>query len=281
MSQPATVTLAAALAWAGERLGAGGRLDAELLLAHLLGRGRSHLLAWPEQVLEPALWRRFQDLVRERASGRPTAYLLGEREFWSLPLTVAEGVLVPRPETELLVELALARIPDRAPWRVADLGTGSGAIALAIASERPMARVTAVERNPRALAVAAANASRLGLERVEMVRGDWCGPLAPGAFDLVAANPPYVAEGDPALAALHAEPREALAAGPEGLDDLRRICASAPDCLRPGGWLLLEHGRDQGEAVRALLEAAGLAEVECHRDLAGHPRVCAGRRPLA
>ncbi|RMG28260.1 MAG: peptide chain release factor N(5)-glutamine methyltransferase [Gammaproteobacteria bacterium] len=258
-----------------------GRLEAELLLAHVLQRPRSHVLAWPEAVLDGEAAARFERLVERRAAGVPMAYLLGEREFWSLRLEVTPDTLIPRPETELLVERALVHLPADHDLRVVDAGTGSGAIALALAHERPRAFVLGVDRCPRALAVAARNRDRLGLVNARFLQGDWLTALRPECLDLVAANPPYVAardphltQGDPAW-----EPRSALVAGDDGLAALRRLLPQAAACLRPGGWLLVEHGWDQAAAVAELLHRAGLGCVRLHHDLAGRPRVTEARRP--
>lgn len=257
------------------------RLDAEVLLAWLLERDRSFLHAHPEHTLDEGLSARYQALVERRAEGEPIAYLTGEREFWSLPLRVSPDVLIPRPETELLVEQALARIPAEAESAVADLGTGSGAIALAIARERPRCRVLATDRSAEALEVARGNAERLGIDNVEFAAGNWAQALGDRQFDLVVSNPPYVVSGDPHLTqgdARH-EPRLALQAGPDGLDAIRVIAFQAKRYLLPGGWLLLEHGFDQGSAVRALLQRYGYADVATEADLAGQPRVSRGRAP--
>lgn len=270
-----TLTVAAALRAARERGLA--RLDAQLLLAHALGRSRTWLLAHDETPLEPAQRAGFDAAVAQRLDQVPLAYLTGEREFRGLALAVGPGVLVPRPETEHLVDWALECLAPIESPRVADLGTGSGAVALAIAAARPDARVVAVERSDEALAIARANGRRLGLA-VDWRAGDWWQPLADDAFDVVVSNPPYVAEADPHLEALRHEPRAALAAGPEGLDDLRRIVQGAPGHLRPGGWLLLEHGHDQGAAVRALLSGHDLQQVVTRSDLAGLDRCSGGRR---
>ena len=253
--------------------------EAELLLMHVLGCSHGWLYAHGSDALPPAAGGRFEELVRRRVAGEPVAYLTGRRGFWTLDLQVGPQTLIPRPETELLVELALERLPAGAPCRVADLGTGSGAIALAIASERPAARVVATDASLAALEVARANAAALGLSRVEFRGGDWFAPLAGECFDLVASNPPYIAAGDPHLARgdLRHEPASALAAGPDGLDDLRALVAAAPAHLHPGGWLLLEHGHDQGPAVRALLRQAGFGEVATAVDLEGRDRVSLGR----
>jgi release factor glutamine methyltransferase len=256
------------------------RLDAQLLLLHGLERGgldRSWLIAHDTDEVGPAALARFEQLCARRAAGEPLAYLVGHKEFYGLPLQVDARVLVPRPETELLVEWALACIAHVEGPRVIDLGTGSGAIAIALAHSRPDARVEAVDRSAAALQVAQANAAALGA-RVAFREADWLAG-AGGGWHLVVSNPPYVASADPHLAALRHEPLAALAAGPDGLDDIRRIVAAACDHLAPGGWLLLEHGHDQAAAVRALLAAAGLAQPESRRDLAGIER-CSGARRL-
>ena len=212
------------------------RLDAELLLAHALGKDRSYLRAWPERAPTPAQAARFESLLARRQAGEPVAHLLGVREFWSLDLHVTPDTLIPRPETELLVERALLRIPADRPATVADLGTGSGALALAIANERPRAKVIATDRSPMALAVARGNAETLALGNVEFREDDWLAGLPAGHFDVILSNPPYIAEGDPHLARGDArfDPRSALASGPDGLDDLRRIIRDAARCLKPG-----------------------------------------------
>jgi release factor glutamine methyltransferase len=256
--------------------------DAALLLAHVLGRSRGWLYAHGDAPVPALDLARFEQLVTRRASGEPVAYLLGTRGFWRFDLAVTPDTLIPRPETELLVELALARIPAQSAAQVADLGTGSGAIALAIASERPQARVVAVDISGDALEVARGNAAALGLDNVEFRRGDWLSPLAGERFDLIASNPPYIAEGDAHLAQgdLRFEPRGALASGADGLDAIRIIAAAAPAHLRDGGWLLVEHGWEQGAAVRALFEAAGLVDVSTEPDLEQRDRVTLGRNRL-
>jgi release factor glutamine methyltransferase len=253
--------------------------DAELLLAHVLDRPRSWLYAHGDAALDATAVTRFEALLARRAQGEPVAYLTGRRGFWRFELAVTPATLIPRPETELLVELALARLPAERALRVADLGTGSGAIALALAFERPRAQVVATDASPDALAVARGNAAALGLANVAFRQGDWFAPLAGERFDLVASNPPYIAAGDPHLAELRFEPAAALASGADGLDAIRAIVRDAPAHLQPGGWLLLEHGPDQGAAVRALLHAAGLVAVATERDLERRERVTLGRRP--
>jgi release factor glutamine methyltransferase len=272
-----------ALAAAAARLGGGdeARIDAEWLLLHALGVDHGWLFAHATDPLPADAAARFEALLDARAAGTPVAHLRGRQGFWSLELEVAPATLIPRGDTERLVELALERLPADAPARVLDLGTGSGAIALAIARERPRAEVTAVDASAGALAVARRNAASLGLGRVRLLHGDWFAPVAGEVFALICSNPPYLADDDPHLDAgdLRFEPRSALASGPDGLDDLRRIVAAAPAHLRPGGWLLLEHGWTQGEAVRALLQAAGFLDVATARDLEDRDRVSLGRRP--
>ncbi|HSB48629.1 MAG TPA: peptide chain release factor N(5)-glutamine methyltransferase [Burkholderiales bacterium] len=251
-------------------------LDAELLVARVLGTGRASLAADPDRALRPEELLALESLTRRRLAGEPVAYLTGRREFWSLELEVTSAVLVPRPETELLVERTLAAIAGLPRPAVLDLGTGSGADAIAIASSRPEAVVTATDDSAAALEVAKRNAVRHGLRNIRFCAGSWCVPLQGARFDAIASNPPYVADGDAALVALGFEPRLALAAGPEGLDALAAICAGAPALLAPVGQLLLEHGAHQGAAVRGLMRAAGFAGVATARDLAGHERVTAG-----
>lgn len=276
-------TIKSVLAQAARRLAAheSAALDAEVLLAHVLGRDRAHLRAWPEKELEPALCEHFEWLIRRRAAGEPVAHLTGRREFWSLSLEVTPDTLIPRPDTERLVELALERLPPGTPCRVADLGTGSGAIALALASERPDCRITATDRSLAALAVAERNARRLALSNVEFRPGDWCEALGSRRFHLLAANPPYVRADDPHLSRgdVRFEPPEALVSGSDGLEAIRRLAACALDHLEPGGWLLVEHGFEQGSAAQAILRGACLDRVEVFTDAAGRDRVCAGRAP--
>lgn len=257
------------------------RLEAQLLLAHTLGQSRSHLHAWPERVLSDDERHVFEALLARRLGGEPIAYLTGKREFWSLTLHVGSGVLIPRPETEQLVECALILLPPDQAVRVADLGTGSGAIALALASERPQAQIIATDTSSIALAMARDNARRLGLGRIEFRTSDWFQALGGERFDLIVSNPPYIPEDDPhlLLGDLPAEPRNALSSGADGLDAIRRIVANARQHLCPGGWLLLEHGFDQGAAVRDLLNTGGYAAVKTQRDLGGRERVTQGRQP--
>lgn len=246
----------------------------------MLERPRAWLYTWPEHVPTPTQADAFERLVQARASGTPVAYLLGRRAFWSLDLVVSPAVLIPRPETELLVELAVERLPRDVACAVADLGTGSGAIALAIAHERPRARVRATDLSADALAVALANARSLGLVNVEFAQGDWCEALGALRFDLIVSNPPYIATDDPHLARgdLRHEPLSALASGADGLDAIRTIVAAAPAHLSPGGWLLIEHGWEQAPQVRELLVRQGWRDAASAHDLAGHERVTFARR---
>ena len=256
------------------------RVDAEWLLAHSLQTPRSWLFAHSGDAVPAEAAVRFAALLARRQAGEPVAYLTGSQGFWTLDLAVSPATLVPRPETELLVERALARIPVNSASHVADLGTGSGAIALAIAKERPHTVVIATDASAAALEVARGNAARNGITNVEFREGDWLAPLAGETFDLIASNPPYIAEGDPHLdrGDLRFEPPTALSSGEDGLDAIRSIVRDAPARLAPGGWLLLEHGWDQGALVRALLEAAGFIDVETAHDLEGRDRISLGRK---
>ncbi|MBA4262697.1 MAG: peptide chain release factor N(5)-glutamine methyltransferase [Comamonadaceae bacterium] len=261
------------------------RLDAQMLLLHALGRpphDRAWLIAHDSDPLPTETATRWHSLVERRRGGEPVAYLLGEKEFGGLTLQVDARVLVPRPDTELLVEWALQALP--APGlttpRLLDLGTGSGALALAIATRRPDADITATDASTDALTVAQANALRLKLP-VRFAHGAWLAAVPGERFDLIASNPPYIAEGDPHLAALAHEPISALTAGTDGLDDIRAIVAQAPAALHRGGWLLLEHGHDQAGTVRALLGAQGFETVSSRNDLAGIARCSGGCWPGA
>jgi release factor glutamine methyltransferase len=267
------------LASASQRLG-GARLEAEILLAHALGVSRARLYARPEHEPDPAQREQFERLVDARLRGEPIAYLIGRREFWSLDLAVTRDVLIPRPETELLVELALERIPRDRAFRIADLGTGSGAIALAIARDRPLARVTATDASTAALDVARGNATRLGIGNVAFAEGDWYAAIGDAQFDVIVSNPPYIAANDAHLAQgdLRFEPASALASGDDGLDAIRLIVARAPGHLADRGALLLEHGFDQSARVRALLDAAGFENVSSVSDNNGHERVTLGTK---
>ncbi|MET0310627.1 MAG: peptide chain release factor N(5)-glutamine methyltransferase [Burkholderiaceae bacterium] len=272
------MTIAQALAFAAT-LGI-DRLDAQLLMLHVLGReetGRGWLLAHDADAVPQDALARFAAQVRDRADGKPLAYLTGRRGFYGLDLRVDPRVLVPRPDTETLVEWTLELLGERPHARVVDLGTGSGAIALAIKHSRPGWEVAAVDASPGALEVASANGKRLGLA-VAWRQGSWLEGVE-GPLDAIVSNPPYIAAGDPHLPALAHEPAMALESGPDGLDDLRRIIGEAPSRLAAGGWLLLEHGWDQAAAVRGLLREAGLVEVSSRKDLAGIERCSGGQRP--
>ena len=257
------------------------RLDAEVLLMHITGLARTALITRAQEPLSPEQEDRLHELLARRARGEPVAYLTGKREFWSLELNVTPDVLIPRPETELLVEQALERIPVDADWTIADLGTGSGAVALAIAGERPRCRLIATDASAAALGVARRNAQQLHINNIEFRQGDWLAPIAGTQLDMLVSNPPYVREDDPHLLQgdVRFEPKSALAAGADGLDAIRRIIAASGTSLKAGAWLLLEHGYDQGLAARTLLVAHGYHSVTSCRDLAGHERVSAGRWP--
>ena len=253
------------------------RIDAQLLLLHALGRpdaGRAWLLAHDTDAMEETVHTQFIALCQRRAAGEPVAYLTGRKEFYGLPLQVDARVLDPRPDTETLVDWALEVMAPLASPRVVDLGTGSGAIALALQSQRTDAQVLAVDASTDALAVAQANGKRLGLP-VRFQAANWLAGVE-GMFDAIVSNPPYIASADPHLAALTHEPLQALASGSDGLDDIRTIVAQAPNHLRAGGWLLLEHGYDQAEAVQALLQAQGFRQVQSRADLAGIARCTGG-----
>ncbi|WP_296265644.1 peptide chain release factor N(5)-glutamine methyltransferase [Pseudomonas sp. UBA6562] len=256
------------------------QLDAELLLAAALGRTRSYLRTWPERIVERDAAQRFESYLQRRREGEPVAYILGQQGFWTLDLEVAPDTLIPRPETELLVETALAVLPG-GPAQVLDLGTGTGAIALALASERPVWQLTAVDRIEAAVALAERNRQRLGLGNVRVQLSHWFEQLAGQRFAMILSNPPYIREQDPHLVRgdVRFEPSSALVAGHDGLSDLRQIIEQAPQHLLPGGWLLLEHGYDQAEAVCALFAEHGFVDVENRIDLGGQPRISLGRLP--
>ena len=280
MSAP--ITVRGLLAAAGTQLGGEeSTREVEVLLAHALGCDRTWLYAHADDALpvEPAI--EFHRLLMRRAAGEPIAYVVGRRAFWSLELAVTPDVLIPRPETELLVELGLQRIPQVEKVEVADLGTGSGAVALALAHERPHARVLASDASAAALAVARGNAQRLGIGNVEFVLSDWFAAFGGRCFDVIVSNPPYIAEDDPHLGQgdLRFEPCAALASGVDGLDAIRALVRDAPAHLTNGGWLLLEHGYEQGAAVRDLFVGAGYADVFTARDLEQRDRVSGGRCP--
>lgn len=279
-----SASIAQLLAGADERLqliSGSPRLDAELLLSSVLAKPRSFLYAWPEQRVQLRHREAFDALLKRRSQGEPLAYILGRREFWSLELEVSPAVLIPRPETELLVELALARIASGDGGenpQIADLGTGSGAIALAIASECPDARIVATDISPQALAVAQRNAARLALRNIEFRQGDWCRALGEDRFALIVANPPYIASSSHYLQQgdVRFEPAAALLGGGDGLHAMRALAQQAGAYLQAGGYLMLEHGYDQGSQVCALMREHGFADVADHLDYAGMARVCVG-----
>lgn len=258
------------------------RLEAQILLAHALGKPRAWLLGHDTDTLSGKPLAAFQALLARRQKGEPIAYITGEREFFSLTFKLNPAVLIPRPETERLVELALEKTPASGAFRILDLGTGSGAIAISLAKHRPHARITATDRSAEALAAAAENARLHMTHQVRLVQSDWFSALDGEKFDLIVSNPPYIGCNDPHLQQgdLRHEPSSALASGPDGLDDIRRILAQAPRHLESAAWLLFEHGYDQAPACRALLIEAGFRKVFSADDLAGIPRVSGGLRQI-
>lgn len=268
-------SLKAALALAPDE----ARIEVQMLLQHILKVPRTYLLAHPEQVLDITQVAAYGELLQRRLQGEPIAYILGEREFFGLSFKVTPATLIPRPDTELLVELALRRIPQHEAARILDLGTGSGAIVLSIAHARPDAKVTAVDVSQDALEVALENVQRLNIGNVHLLRSDWFSALASERFDLIVSNPPYIAADNVHLSRgdLRFEPNTALASGADGLDDIRRIIAGAKEHLNAGGWLFLEHGYDQAKSVRALLGENGFGEVFSGKDIAGIERVSGGQ----
>lgn len=272
------LSVAQALAWARQQLEVidDAAMDAEILLADAMQKSRTWLKTWPEHTLSEDQQSRFKDLIQRRQKGEPTAYILGEKDFWSLTLKVTRDTLIPRPETELLVEQALQRIPADQKCTIADLGTGSGAIALAIASERPQASVWALDISEKALKVAQANAQSNKISNVSFEQGSWLSQWQHGQLDMIVSNPPYVAPNDPHLADLVYEPVTALVAEDKGLSDIRQITQQAIEHLKPGGYLLFEHGYDQGVAVREILQQAGFKQIETIKDYAGQDRVSLG-----
>jgi len=255
------------------------KLEAEVLLAFVIEKPRSYLYTWPEQSVDAQQLHRYDQLVNRRIQGEPIAYITGQREFWGLPLHVSPATLIPRHETERLVELALHIIPEHASWTIADLGTGSGALAIAIANERPHCHIIATDQSDEALAIARHNAKQLNINCIEFSLGNWYEPLATHKFDLIVSNPPYVAEHDPHLKQgdLRYEPSQALCAGDNGLQDIRAIIKGAAMYLKPRGWLLLEHGFDQGRDVCELLKLNGFNNILCHQDYAQHERASQGQ----
>jgi len=270
------------LAMAREKLAdsPSARFDAEILMAHVLESKRSFLYANPELELPDSRSEAFRKLVRQRAAGQPVAYLTGAAEFWSLPLRITPAVLIPRPDTESLVEAALSRIPPQADWRIADLGTGSGAVALAIATERPKCEVHATDISRACIEVARDNANRLGLGHVHLHCGSWLEPLR-GKFHVIVSNPPYIDADDPHLAQgdLRFEPRQALTPGADGMSAIRVISRHAGDLLVKGGWLMFEHGWQQASATAAVMKDAGFDRIETFRDLQDHERITVGQTP--
>ena len=273
-------TIKAALADAKSQLqgsSSTAELDARILLQHCLAKDTAWVMSRGEECLTEPYAKCFNAFIQRRQQGEPIAYITGCKEFWSLNLVVDEGVLIPRPETEHLVECALAHLPEHEHRQVVDLGTGSGAIGLAIAKERSMCEIIATDVSPHALEVAAANAARLELQNIRFTLSDWFDALA-GPFDLIVCNPPYIAENDPCFRTgdVAHEPVQALCAGIDGLDALSVVAARAGEHLRHSGWLVLEHGATQGETVEQLLRRAGFKHITCHRDYAGLPRVTEG-----
>lgn len=256
------------------------KLDAEWLLAAALGKAPSYLRTWPDREVLPEVEARFASYLERRRLGEPVAYILGRQGFWSLELEVAPHTLIPRPDTELLVAAAMKLLPA-SPASVLDLGTGTGAIALALASERPAWQATGVDRVTEAVTLAARNAQRLGLGNTTFLESHWFSSLAGQCYELIVSNPPYIPASDPHLLQgdVRFEPSSALVSGVDGLDDIRLIIAQAPDYLLPPGWLVLEHGFDQAAAVRTLMVAGGFVDVASHKDFGGHERVSLGRLP--
>lgn len=257
------------------------QLDTELLLAFVLDKPRSYLYAWPDKTVDEAHVAAFMALVERRQRGEPVAYLLGRQGFWTLDLEVAEHTLIPRADSELLVETALQLADDSSMRKVLDLGTGTGALALALASERPLWSVTGVDRIESAVALAQSNQRHLQLTNVQFLHSHWFSALSGQRYDLILSNPPYIAANDPHLQQgdVRFEPLSALVSGVDGLDDIREIIVQAPSYLTAAGWLLLEHGFDQAHAVRQLLGGAGFIDVYSRRDLSGHERISLGRLP--
>jgi len=254
------------------------RLDAELLLADVMGKDRTWLYTWSDKLLTLEQWQRYQALLAERAIGQPVAYLIGYREFWGLNLKVSPDTLIPRPDTEALVDQVLSLLPQSEAC-IADLGTGTGAIALALASEKPRWQVYACDYQAGAVALATQNRDQLGLKQVKVLQSDWCQALPDNAFDLIVSNPPYIEADDPHLSQgdVRFEPLSALTSGPDGLEDIRVICQQSQRCLKQGGWLLLEHGYNQAVAVQEIMLASGYKEVSSLQDLAGFDRATYGR----
>jgi len=258
------------------------RLDAELLLAAALGKPRSFLHTWPERIVSSEAALAFDGYLKRRRTGEPVAYILGLQGFWNIDLEVAPHTLIPRPETEMLVETALELLPGAIAHRLLDLGTGTGAIALSLAKDRPQWTLTAVDRVEDAVELAERNRQRLHLDNARVLQSHWFSAVDGQRFDVILSNPPYIAANDPHLVEgdVRFEPSSALVSGDDGLDDLRLIVSQAPAHLEAGGWLLLEHGYDQGPAVRELLNRHGFEQIQTRRDLGDHERITFGRVPL-
>ena len=256
------------------------RLDAELLLAHALKKSRTFLFTWPQHIVDAAARQHFEQLLAQRLAGQPIAHLIGEREFWSLNLHVTADTLIPRPETELLVEQALRLLP-RTEIKIADLGTGSGAIALALASECPQWQITATDKSAAALDIARGNAQKLGIKNIRFVNGNWFEPLANERFHAIVSNPPYIPENDAHLSQgdLRFEPASALSSGSDGLDAIRHIAQHAGDYLLPGGLLMVEHGYDQQSQAYEIFKRSGFVNISQFVDLGSHPRLTLGYTP--
>lgn len=273
-------TISSAIDWAVKQLTASdsAKLDAELLLAHLLDKSRIWLKTWPDRELSDLLFNQYQTLIMRRADGEPVAYILGQQDFWTFTLKVSAATLIPRPETEHLIEFALEQLPLEAVVKVVDLGTGTGAIAMAIASERPKADVWAVDISAEALTIAEQNRKKYQLDNMVCQQGHWLDEWQHGALDMVVSNPPYIAANDPHLADLSYEPESALVADGNGLSDIRYITEQAVGFLKPAGWLIFEHGFEQGESVQQILQQSGFQGVVTIKDYAGHARVTVGQK---
>jgi release factor glutamine methyltransferase len=277
-----TLTIRAVLAQTAARLddvSESGRLDTEILLARAIDMPRSYLFAHPEDTIDDATVERLEKTVQLRLSGEPMAYITGIKEFWSLELMVSPATLVPRPETEILGDRALREIPLNVDWRILDLGTGSGAIALAIASDRQLCDVTAVDISAEALAVAQQNARQLAISNISFLEGDWTEPVADQRFNVICSNPPYISEGDEALGALTAEPMLALLSGSSGLDAIELLARDCVSIIADNGLLFFEHGATQKDQVAEILKSYGWTSIQCYDDYAGHPRVTGAHFP--
>lgn len=278
------IEIRSALAWALSTLNkeqADARLDAEIILSHVLSKNRTYLFAYPERELNEEQIQQFKKLIFRRTQGTPIAYLTGHREFWSLDLEVNQHTLIPRHETERLVEITLELLPEKRELNILDLGTGSGAIALALASERPHWHITACDKSNDALAIAKSNAQRLNMTNISFYCSDWFSELPATQYHAIVSNPPYIAEEDPHLnkGDLRFEPISALASGQDGLTDLQYIVAKSLDYLLPNGLIVLEHGYDQKSPIQAILNKLGYCNVQCWQDIAGHDRVSNGWKP--